>query len=160
MPVLMLLYLLQCFTRQVQFGLFPVGWLPTVLCPDLSIKQIRVSQTGILQQSTFGLTFPESKHFHYSTTYQDRMTVMPYFKEGLVVILVPATIRASCLLQESLQCSDLCREVSVRGFGLMEKIMLWTKGCMDQNSRCLFKKVTGNKINIFLSTPNTMWDRL
>lgn len=35
MPFLVLLNLLQCFARKVQFGLFSIGWLPTVLCPDL-----------------------------------------------------------------------------------------------------------------------------
>lgn len=34
-PLLMLLYLLHRFTRQVQFGLFLVGRLPTVLRPNL-----------------------------------------------------------------------------------------------------------------------------
>lgn len=52
--------------------------------------------------------------------------VKSYFKEGLVVILVPTPIKPSCLLQKSLQCSHLCREVSVQEFTLMLKIMLWT----------------------------------
>lgn len=51
------------------------------------------------------------------------MTIMSYFEEGLVVKLVPSTIKASCLLQENLQGSDFCREVSVGVFGLLEKIM-------------------------------------
>lgn len=166
MPVLVLLYLLQCFTGQVQFGLFLVRGLPTVLCPDLSIKQIRVSQTGILQQSTFDSASAEvclkqnighcsfkswcsvvckwkvAKETQVSITTQvitrERVTTMSYFKEGLVVILVPAPIKASCLLQKSLQCSNLCREVSVRGFGLMEEIMLWMKWCMCLNSTYIF----------------------
>lgn len=51
------------------------------------------------------------------------MTIMSYSEEGLVVKLVPSTIKASCLLQENLQGSDFCREVSVGEFGLLEKIM-------------------------------------
>lgn len=38
-----------------------------------------------------------------------------------MVELVPATMRASCLMKEGFQCSDLCREISVRGFGLLKK---------------------------------------
>lgn len=52
--------------------------------------------------------------------------------------MVPATIMASRLLQESLQCSDLCREVSVQGFGLTEKIKLSMKCCMGQNPGYIF----------------------
>lgn len=63
---------------------------------------------------------------HISITMQvvEESLFLSYFKEGLVVILVPAPIKPSCLLQKSFQSSDLCREVSVRGFGLMEKIKL------------------------------------
>lgn len=52
------------------------------------------------------------------------MTGTSYFEEGLVVILVPATIGTPCLLQENLQRSDLCRKISVWRIGLMEKIVL------------------------------------
>lgn len=51
------------------------------------------------------------------------MTIMSYSEEGLVVKLVPSTIKASCLLQENLQGSDFCREVSVGEFGLLKKII-------------------------------------
>lgn len=80
-----------------------------------NIKQIRASQTvsgkwNVANETHIYIAFIEESKF------------LSHFKEGLMLILVPAPIKPSCFLQKSFQSSDLCREVSVQGFGLMEKM--------------------------------------
>lgn len=123
MPFLMALYLLQSFSRQMQFGLLPVSRLTAVFDPGLrmSIKAKVKSQShssGLpercLKNDILWPMFASGRDRQ-----KDGITLRSYFQEGLVVILVPTSIKTSCPLQETFQGFDFCGEVSVHQFGLI-----------------------------------------